>query len=108
MPLLGGVSEGTHLEAHMGIIRDSQENLLHCLSLFAREAAYSSSYPRLCTVSQFLLASPCSGKALCFKAHDNRKRKEKTTSLASFQDLVRYRVHSQFQEEESVCVLYTR
>lgn len=32
MPLLGGVSEGTQLEVLMGIIRDSQENSLHCLA----------------------------------------------------------------------------
>lgn len=74
------------------------------LSLLAREAAFSSSYLRLCRVSQFLLASPCSGKALCFKVHDNRKKKKKTTSLASFKDLVNYKLHSKVQEEESVCI----
>lgn len=115
MPLLGGVSEGTQLEAHMGIIRDSQENLLSCLAYLPE---------------RLLIAHPTSGfaQSLCFylpphvvKRHyaskfmtealcqsDNRKRKKKTTSLASFKDLVNYKLHSQVQEEESVCILYTR
>lgn len=114
VPFLGGVSEGRQLEAHMGIIRNSLENLLYCLvylpgRLLTAHAnssfAQSLSFYYLPHVLEGPWASKFTTEA--FWHSYNGKRKNNTTSLVSFKDIKNYRIIHSYIQEKNLYLFYT-